>query len=73
MFTGIVEELGEIVAKEDLADAARFVIRGPVVTADAGHGDSIAVNGVCLTVVAVLAYLTAQRDELLPRKAKVTP
>jgi riboflavin synthase len=54
VFTGIVEELGEIVAKEDLADAARFVIRGPVVTADAGHGDSIAVNGVCLTVVAVL-------------------
>ncbi|MFA5707818.1 riboflavin synthase, partial [Mycolicibacterium sp.] len=33
---------------------ARFVIRGPVVTADAGHGDSIAVNGVCLTVVEVL-------------------
>ena len=53
MFTGIVEELGEVVAKEDLADAARFVIRGPVVTADAGHGDSIAVNGVCLTVVEV--------------------
>ncbi|HSA39611.1 riboflavin synthase [Mycolicibacterium fallax] len=54
MFTGIVEELGEVVGKEDLADAARFVIRGPVVTADAGHGDSIAVNGVCLTVVEVL-------------------
>ncbi|MCL2532980.1 MAG: riboflavin synthase, partial [Nocardiaceae bacterium] len=53
MFTGIVEELGEIVAKEDLADAARFTVRGPVVTADAGHGDSIAVNGVCLTVVEV--------------------
>ena len=42
-------------ARRDLADAARFVIRGPVVTADAGHGDSIAVNGVCLTVVDVLA------------------
>lgn len=55
MFTGIVEELGEIVGKEDLADAARFVIRGPLVTSDAGHGDSIAVNGVCLTVVDVLA------------------
>jgi len=55
VFTGIVEELGEIVAKEDLADAARFVIRGPVVTADAGHGDSISVNGVCLTVVEVQA------------------
>ncbi len=54
MFTGIVEELGEVVGKEDLADAARFEIRGPVVTSDAGHGDSIAVNGVCLTVVEVL-------------------
>ncbi|CAJ1504666.1 riboflavin synthase [[Mycobacterium] burgundiense] len=54
MFTGIVEELGEVVGKEDLSDAARFVIRGPIVTADAGHGDSIAVNGVCLTVVEVL-------------------
>lgn len=55
MFTGIVEELGEIVGKEDLGDSARFVIRGPIVTSDAGHGDSIAVNGVCLTVVDVLA------------------
>ncbi|WP_415974770.1 riboflavin synthase [Rhodococcus sp. 077-4] len=54
MFTGIVEELGEIVAKEELPDAARFTVRGPVVTSDAGHGDSIAVNGVCLTVVEVL-------------------
>lgn len=53
MFTGIVEELGEVVGKEDLPDAARFEIRGPVVTSDAGHGDSIAVNGVCLTVVEV--------------------
>ncbi|NDV07192.1 riboflavin synthase [Rhodococcus sp. IEGM 248] len=55
MFTGIVEELGEVVAKEVLADAARFTVRGPVVTSDASHGDSIAVNGVCLTVVEVLA------------------
>jgi riboflavin synthase len=54
MFTGIVEELGEIVSKDQLTDAARFVIRGPLVTTDAGHGDSIAVNGVCLTVVEVL-------------------
>lgn len=53
MFTGIVEELGEVVGKQDLPDAARFEIRGPVVTSDAGHGDSIAVNGVCLTVVEV--------------------
>ncbi|MBM9510367.1 riboflavin synthase [Actinacidiphila acididurans] len=51
MFTGIVEELGEITAVEDLGDASRFTVRGPVVTEGAKHGDSIAVNGVCLTVV----------------------
>ena len=51
MFTGIVEELGEITGRDLLPDAARLTIRGPVVTGDAGHGDSIAVNGVCLTVV----------------------
>lgn len=54
MFTGIVEELGEVVGHDDLGDSARLTIRGPVVTADARHGDSIAVNGVCLTVVDVL-------------------
>ncbi|WP_028476721.1 riboflavin synthase [Nocardia sp. CNY236] len=54
MFTGIVEELGEIVASEQLADAARLTIRGGLVTSDARHGDSIAVNGVCLTVVEVV-------------------
>ncbi|GAA3116840.1 riboflavin synthase [Streptosporangium carneum] len=53
MFTGIVEELGEIAAIEPLRDAARMAIRGRTVTGDAGHGDSIAVNGVCLTVVDV--------------------
>ncbi|MET9347414.1 riboflavin synthase [Streptomyces termitum] len=51
MFTGIVEELGEVVAVEELADASRFRLRGPLVTEGARHGDSIAVNGVCLTVV----------------------
>ena len=51
MFTGIVEELGEVTAVENLGDAARFRLRGPVVTDGAKHGDSIAVNGVCLTVV----------------------
>lgn len=53
MFTGIVEELGHVVATEDLPDAARIRIAGPIVTSDAKHGDSIAVNGVCLTVVEV--------------------
>jgi len=52
VFTGIVEELGHVVSVEQLADdSARLVVSGPVVTGDARHGDSIAVNGVCLTVV----------------------
>ncbi|MER7827391.1 riboflavin synthase [Streptomyces sp. NPDC048331] len=51
MFTGIVEELGEVTAVEQLEEASRFRLRGPLVTEDAKHGDSIAVNGVCLTVV----------------------
>jgi riboflavin synthase len=51
VFTGIVEELGEVTAVEILGDASRFRLRGPLVTEGAKHGDSIAVNGVCLTVV----------------------
>ena len=51
MFTGIVEELGTIVALEPQGDAVRLRVRGPLVTTDAVHGASIAVNGVCLTVV----------------------
>jgi riboflavin synthase len=54
MFTGIVEELGELVSWSDTAgDSARVGVRGPLVTDDVKHGDSIAVNGVCLTVVDV--------------------
>ncbi|EHY87038.1 riboflavin synthase [Saccharomonospora azurea] len=51
MFTGIVEELGEVTRVEPGDGVTRLVVRGPVVTGDAKHGDSIAVNGVCLTVV----------------------
>lgn len=59
MFTGIIEELGEVVALQPYGDPpadqqddlARLRIRGPGVTADARPGDSIAVSGVCLTVV----------------------
>lgn len=70
MFTGIVEELGEIVAVERSADAARLTIRGALVTSDAGHGDSIAVNGVCLTVVDVVdgdSFTTDVMGETLNR------
>lgn len=51
MFTGIIEELGEVIDWQPTADAARLTIRGPLAVSDAGHGDSISVSGVCLTVV----------------------
>ena len=52
MFTGIVEELGEVVGLTDSGgDSAVLAVRGPLVTSDARHGDSISVNGVCLTVI----------------------
>ena len=51
MFTGIVEELGTVEQLEAQEDAVRLTVRGEVVTADASLGDSISVNGVCLTVV----------------------
>ncbi len=50
MFTGIIEELGVVEGLEDQGDAVRLSVRGPLVTEDAALGDSIAVNGVCLTV-----------------------
>jgi riboflavin synthase len=51
MFTGIVEELGTVVSVEPVADGARVVIGATTVLGDAHVGDSIAVNGCCLTVV----------------------
>ena len=54
MFTGIVEELGKVVSIEPAGttgESLLLTLRGPLVSADAGHGDSISVNGVCLTVV----------------------
>lgn len=51
MFTGIVEEIGEITAVEPAGDGVRLTVRGPKAVSDAAHGDSIAVSGVCLTVV----------------------
>ncbi|MDC5695906.1 riboflavin synthase [Intrasporangium calvum] len=51
MFTGIVEELGRVGSIESSTESAVLRIEGPLVASDARHGDSIAVNGVCLTVV----------------------
>jgi riboflavin synthase len=54
MFTGIVEDLGEVQAVEQLGDFARIHVLSSVVTADARLGDSICVDGVCLTVTSLL-------------------
>ncbi len=51
MFTGIIEELGEISSLEKHAKGARIRISAKSVTTDANEGDSIAVNGVCLTAL----------------------
>jgi riboflavin synthase len=50
VFTGIVEELGEVVGIDLADDSARIRVRGPLVMGHAARGDSIAINGVCLTV-----------------------
>jgi len=51
MFTGIIEEIGEITAIEPAGDGWRLTVRAPEAAQDAVHGESIAVSGVCLTVV----------------------
>ena len=50
MFTGIVEELGRIVRLETVEDSARLTVEAPTVTQDVSLGDSVSVNGCCLTV-----------------------
>lgn len=51
MFTGLIEEIGEIVAVEPRGDSLRLTVRGPLAVSDARHGASISVSGVCLTVI----------------------
>ena len=53
MFTGIVEELGRVVRLETVEDCARLTVEAPTVTQDVNLGDSVSVNGCCLTVTAV--------------------
>ena len=69
MFTGLVEEQGSVVAIEPLGDSVRLTLRGPLVTSDASHGASIAVNGCCLTVTNVDgdAFTADVMDESLRR------
>jgi riboflavin synthase len=70
MFTGIVEELGSVTAVDDLTDAARLTIRGAALD-DVQPGDSVAVNGVCLTAVEVVGdgFTADVMHETLQRSA----
>ncbi len=61
MFTGIVEDLGDVEAVEHLGDFARIHVRSEVVTQDARPGDSICVSGVCLTVTSLIGSQSAPR------------
>jgi riboflavin synthase len=53
VFTGIVREVGQVAAVEGGPDGVRIVLRAPGTAGSAGPGDSVALNGVCLTVTAV--------------------
>lgn len=53
MFTGIIEELGSVRSVEERGENARIVIAAQLVTQGTNHGDSIAVNGVCLTALEI--------------------
>jgi riboflavin synthase len=67
LFTGIVEDLGEVEALEHLGDFARIHVRSTVVTQDARVGDSICVNGVCLTVTGLITSRQAPADTAPPQ------
>ena len=69
MFTGLVEELGEIIHVDQVTDGIVLTVSGPTVTSDAKPGDSIAVSGVCLTVVELQerAFTTDVVNETLIR------
>lgn len=54
MFTGIIEELGQIVSIERLVQGKRLIVSGNIVTGDLENGESVAVNGVCLTALEVM-------------------
>lgn len=53
MFTGLIEEIGHLVAVESMGASRRFTIRAEKILTDAKIDDSICVSGVCLTVVAI--------------------
>lgn len=70
MFTGIIEELGTVVSVDHSGAGARIVVIADLVTSDISNGDSISVNGVCLTALDVT--LTSFRADLSPETLERT-
>jgi len=68
VFTGIVEEMGEVLDLRRTDDVVVVTVRGPTVTSDARPGDSIAVNGVCLTVT---GFDSRPADDTMPDAFRV--
>ncbi len=56
MFTGIIVELGKVVSLEKKTDMASLTISAPVISKETNIGDSISINGVCLTVTEIISY-----------------
>jgi riboflavin synthase len=73
LFTGIVEDLGEVEAIEHAGDSACVAIRSAKVTEDTSPGDSIAVNGVCLTVTGLITGLLGAQSPASPDASKGIP
>ena len=63
MFTGLIEEIGEITTITPVGDSLRLTVRGPKVSSDAAHGDSIQVSGVCLTVIRISNNEAGQAEQ----------
>jgi riboflavin synthase len=70
LFTGIVEELGEILSQQRAKDSVVLAIKGKIVLEDLKEGDSIAVNGVCLTVTGISS--TAFYADVMPETLRKT-
>ncbi len=72
MFTGLVETTGEVLALTEKGESARLVLRTPVLVAEAALGESIAVNGCCLTIAAIDSAAGSLAFDLLAQTLRVT-
>jgi riboflavin synthase len=72
MFTGLVESTGEVVSLEEIGESARLLLRSPDLAPLVALGDSIAINGCCLTVTAIDPQAATLAFDLLAQTLRVT-